>query len=276
LRPRRLSVSDIARLMANPYAVYARHILALHALDPLAAEPGRADEGRILHRVLHSFARRHPAALPADAAAELLAIFDERVAEYGENARIAAFWRPRLERFARWFEATEPQRRGEAQTHAEAAGELTVAAPAGPFTLRCTADRIDVMPDGSVAIYDYRTGSGQEKDVTDFTAPQLGLQALIAQEGGFRAVRGERRVAKLAWLLAKGEEGGEEKLYGRQDLDTLAEDARNRLTALLTHFDDETTPYTAMRRGGFKTAYRFDDYAHLARVEEWSGVSEEG
>jgi ATP-dependent helicase/nuclease subunit B len=132
------------------------------------------------------------------------------------------------------------------------------------------------MPDGSVAIYDYRTGSGQEKDVTDFTAPQLGLQALIAQEGGFRAVRGERRVAKLAWLLAKGEEGGEEKLYGRQDLDTLAEDARNRLTALLTHFDDETTPYTAMRRGGFKTAYRFDDYAHLARVEEWSGVSEEG
>ena len=31
-----------------------------------------------------------------------------------------------------------------------------------------------------------------------------------------------------------------------------------------------------MRRAAFTDSYRFDDYAHLARVAEWKGASEEG
>src|SRR5690606_27898011 len=40
LRPRRLSVSDIELWIANPYGLYARHILGLEALSPLGAAPG--------------------------------------------------------------------------------------------------------------------------------------------------------------------------------------------------------------------------------------------
>ena len=276
-RPRQLSVADIASLMANPYAIYAKHILRLAPLDPLDGGPGGGERGRIIHETLHRFARRFRNGLPDDCGAQLLAIFDDCASHYGDHARIAAFWRPRLERFSRWFAETEAERRAGAQIHAEVRGELTIDAPAGPITLRAWADRIDVRADGSLAIYDYKSGSmPPETDVLSFKAPQLPLAALIAMEGKFKNID-SRKVGKLAYISAKGgEPAGEELALTKQEPDALAKAARDGLLALLTRFDDAATPYTAMRRGGFANGYRFDAYAHLARVEAWSGVSEEG
>jgi ATP-dependent helicase/nuclease subunit B len=275
-RPRQLSISDIARLMANPYAIYARHILGLRPLEALEAEPGGAERGRIIHETLHRFARQFPRELPETVANELLGIFDSYTAPFGDNARIAAFWRPRMERFARWFAETEAERRqGVREIFAQVSGELSITTPAGPFTLRGSADRIDALEDGSLAIYDYKGGNlPSEADVAAFRSPQLPLEALIALQGRFRGVE-SHSVAKLAYLSAKGgEPAGEEKLAARESAEVLAKAAGDGLAKLLARFDDAETPYTAMRRGAFSS--RYDDYAHLARVEEWSGVSEEG
>ena len=46
------------------------------------------------------------------------------------------------------------------------------------------------------------------------------------------------------------------------------------LAKLVALYDNAATPYTAVRRAGF--SYRFDVYAHLARVAEWSAQPEEG
>jgi ATP-dependent helicase/nuclease subunit B len=47
---------------------------------------------------------------------------------------------------------------------------------------------------------------------------------------------------------------------------------------LITRFDRPDTPYEAKRRSAsaFKRAYNFDDYAQLARVQEWSDSGGEG
>ena len=45
LRPRKLSVTEIETLLADPYAIYARHILKLRPLDPLEQETDAADYG---------------------------------------------------------------------------------------------------------------------------------------------------------------------------------------------------------------------------------------
>src|SRR5690606_15106409 len=42
-RPRKFSVTEIETLRRDPYAIYARRILALQPLDPLIADPGAAD-----------------------------------------------------------------------------------------------------------------------------------------------------------------------------------------------------------------------------------------
>src|SRR5207302_1829665 len=44
-RPRELSVTEIEKWLRDPYAVYARRILRLRALDPLDAEVGPMDRG---------------------------------------------------------------------------------------------------------------------------------------------------------------------------------------------------------------------------------------
>jgi ATP-dependent helicase/nuclease subunit B len=277
-RPRELSVRDVAALMTNPYAIYAEHILGLVPLDALEAEPGGAERGRIIHETLHRFARRFPGGLPEDCAGELLAIFNGYTASFGDNARIAAFWRPRLERFAHWFTETEPERRqGIARIFAQVTGEMTVEAPAGPFTLRASADRIDMREDGSLVIYDYKSGAlPSAADVKAFKAPQLPLQALVAQHGALKGVK-SGTVAALVHISAKGgEPAGEESRVGAEDAQILAGSARDGLAALLGKFDDATTPYKAMRRGGFASGYRHDAYAHLARVEAWSGNGDEG
>ncbi len=275
-RPRRLSVSDIQALIINPYAIYAKHILELSPLNPLDEGPGGAERGQIIHDMLHRFARAFPGALPPASGRELLAIFDRCAALYGEHARISAFWRPRLERFAAWFEETEPARRRDAQVLTEVPGELTFEAPAGPFTLRARADRIDLHPDGSLALYDYKSGAmPTDAAVADFKAPQLPLEALIAFEGHFDGLA-SRRLVKLAYISAKGgDPAGMEREPSKEPPDVLARAARKGLTALIERFDHAATPYTAMRRTAFAESYRFDDYAHLARVAEWKGATTE-
>jgi ATP-dependent helicase/nuclease subunit B len=277
-RPRELTVSAIVRLMTNPYAIYAEHILGLAPLDALEAEPGGAERGRIIHETLHRFTRRFPDELPQDCARELLAIFDGHTANFGDNARVAAFWRPRLERFARWFAETEPERRkGVARIFAQVTGEMTIETPAGPFTLRASADRIDLHEDGRLAIYDYKSGSlPSAADVKAFKAPQLPLQALVAEKGELKGVK-SGEVAALVHISAKGgEPAGEESRIASEETAALAASARDGLDALIGKFDDSATPYTAMRRSGFTNGYRHDAYAHLARVETWSGNGDEG
>ncbi|MEJ2228218.1 MAG: double-strand break repair protein AddB [Alphaproteobacteria bacterium] len=140
-RPRRLSVSAIETLIANPYAIFARHILALSPLPPLEGEPENSDRGRLIHEALHHFARSYDAELPPAIVNELLAMFDECARLFDGHARVSAFWRPRLERFARWFAETEAARRDGARVFSEVSGELTMDAPGGAFTLTARAER---------------------------------------------------------------------------------------------------------------------------------------
>jgi ATP-dependent helicase/nuclease subunit B len=276
-RPRRLSVSAIETLIANPYAIFARHIMGLSPLPPLEGEPDNSDRGRLIHEALHHFARKYEAGLPPAIASELLAMFDACARLYDGHARVSAFWRPRLERFAQWFAETEAARRDGARVFSEVSGELTLDAPEGPFTLTARADRIDLRPDGSLAIYDYKSATmpGQ-KAVTDFRSPQLPLEALIATEGRFKGL-GAREVVKLAYISARGgDPAGEERPLEKVAPQELAKQAREGVAELIAHFDAPDTPYAAMRRAAFTSGYKYDDYAHLARVGEWLGADGEG
>jgi ATP-dependent helicase/nuclease subunit B len=272
LRPRRLSVSDVETWIANPYAIFARHILDLEPLPMLGGEPDAALRGALLHASLGRFAERFPDALPPDPEAELMQIARAVLAEVAAHPRIRAFWVPRLHRFARWFGETEAGRRtGVATTRAELGGEHILAAPAGPFTLRARADRIDIRADGLV-ITDYKTARGIDemaRRAVRGEAPQLPLEAAIARAGGFAHVD-ERRVVGLRYISASGgEPAGEEAMVDAGDIGQLASDVEAALGRLVAMYDDPSTPYRAVRRARFR--YDFDVYAHLARVAEWSG-----
>ena len=276
MRPRKISVSGVETWIANPYAIFAKEILTLYPLPPLGNQPDAALRGSIVHEALGRFATRHDESLPTDIETEILRIVGEVIGDYAGHPRVAAFWKPRLERFAHWFAATERERRtGVLRLIAESKGILMIDAPAGPFTLTARADRIDVSQAG-VTITDYKTGSnlaGLASRAANGLAPQLLLEAAIAAAGGY-AEAGKASVLALKYISASGgEPPGEEKLV-KGDVPALAQQALDGLGRLIAAFDDPATPYRAVRRGGF--TYDYDDYAHLARVKEWSAEGDEG
>ncbi len=269
-RPRELSVTRIERWIANPYEIFARHILKLEPLKPLGTEPDAAMRGSIVHDVLHDFSRAHPDALPDDVYGALMTAADDLFAKLGGSARVEAFWRPHFQRFARWFAATEPARRALATgTHTEVSGALDLNSG---FRLKARADRIDTTADGGVIIYDYKTGKPPiPKHVEDLYKPQLPLEAAIAAAGGFAGLD-PHPVRSLVYIQASGrQDGGEEQAATKGDAGALAERALEDLERLVAHFTEPGTTYEVKRRAGagFTNAYRYDEYEHLARVREW-------
>ncbi|MGH6974767.1 MAG: double-strand break repair protein AddB, partial [Stellaceae bacterium] len=133
-RPRRLSVTEIETWLRDPYAIYARHVLRLKALDPIDADPGAADRGLFIHAALDRFLREFPRELPEDATERLLAIGRDCFGDALRHPNVHAFWWPRFERIAGWVIGQETARRpGLAETHSEIDGSLQLAAPGGPF-----------------------------------------------------------------------------------------------------------------------------------------------
>lgn len=274
LRPRKLSVTAIEAWVRNPYAIFARYILSLDPLPPLGSEPDASSRGALVHGVLSEFAKAHPDTLPENIEAELSRIAERTLEAYSGSARIAAFWMPRLTRFLQWFAETEPDRRAAtARCVAETSGMLVIDAPAGPFTLTARADRIDAGND-HIVITDYKTGAvPSDKKVKSGQSPQLPLEAAIAaSESGFPGISPAATSALRYIRASGGEPAGEETVVKCDDVAALSQSAVDGLAELIAHFDDPSTPYQAVRRPGFR--YDYDDFAHLARVAEWSAHSD--
>ncbi|WP_119679749.1 double-strand break repair protein AddB [Indioceanicola profundi] len=269
-RPRKLSVTQIETWMRDPYAIYARKVLNLQALEEIDADPGAAERGQILHQALDEFVRAWPDKLPADALDQLLAMGRRAFGPLLEQPGVYAFWWPRFEKVAQWFIGIEQERRrgGTHPLATEVWGKVELPGPAGPFTLTAKADRIDRLGDGGLGLVDYKTGTPPSpKEVRLGMAPQLPLEAVIAKAGGFDGVAAAD-VGNLAfWRLSGNDPAGEIKEV-REDLPALAEEARAGLIELIRLFDDPDTAYASVPRPGW--APRYTDYAHLARVAEWS------
>jgi ATP-dependent helicase/nuclease subunit B len=275
LRPRKMSVTEIERWIANPYATYARRILKLEPLPPLGASPDASLRGALVHDVLSRFAIEFPVALPPAPIAELEKIASQVLESFTGHPRVAAFWMPRLKRFLAWFADGEGKRReGVVSVIAETSGRLVLAPGTEPFTLTARADRIDDKG-GAVVITDYKTGMiPREAWVLEGRSPQLPLEAAIALgEIGFPNLHG-RTVEALKYIRASGgEPAGEERAIKSKDIATLADNARQGLERLIKMFEDPETPYRAIRRPSY--SYDYDAYAQLARVAEWSAHVDE-
>ena len=273
-RPEQLSVTQIEAWRRNPYAIYARHILRLKALDPLDQDPNAPELGIAVHSALHEFTRKFPHALPTDALALLRAEGDAAFQPYLDRPNVWAFWQPRFQRIAAWWLGVERERRPLLNAIAtEIAGELVLPDVVPLFTLTARADRIDTMRDGALAIIDYKTGQPPEQNnIALGFAPQLALEATMALAGGFPGIAASL-VAELAhWQLSGNRNGGADKPVAGDPM-ALAAEARAGLIELVREFSSDNAAYAATPDPQF--APKYDDYAHLARNTEWLSEREQ-
>lgn len=268
-RPVSFSVTQIETWQRNPYAIYARRVLDLNALDPLDGEPGAADRGNLIHDALDGFIRAGPPEDPDAALAVLLEHGRQVFETVIDRPAVWAFWWPRFERIARWFIAAEAERAPSlSASHTEVRGAIDLPGPNGLVTLTAIADRLDHRSDGSWTIIDYKTGRVPRRaDVDEGLAPQLPLEALILRRGGFKDLPGGEAASLDYWRLTGGEPAGEMRAHDR-DVDALVDASEAGLLGLIQAFGDVDTPYLAVPDPDLAPA--FDDYAHLARIKEWS------
>ncbi len=273
-RPRRLSVTAIETWFANPYAIYARHILGLEPLRGAGEASDARDKGILYHAALHKFFKAHPSALPDNAASVLLRKLDEAAAELGFNLESAPFWRPRFARFAAWFAGAETGlRAGVEMLKSEVGGKLRVEAPRGPFEITARADRIDGVAGGGLRIYDFKTSANTAKISAGRGAPQLALEGLLAREGAFAGLPAGAS-AELFYVIATGGEPAGEIVTLTLPAEKIDAAAAGTL-ARIALFDDPATAYSYETRAIFRDKSEHDPYAHLARVQEWAGMIED-
>ncbi|MBR6409650.1 MAG: PD-(D/E)XK nuclease family protein [Alphaproteobacteria bacterium] len=268
-RPRKFSATSIATLMTDPYEIYAKYILKLPVLKDLDEGVGQTDYGTIVHDSLEEFTKTYDKAFEIKDAFEfLMNIGNRQFEKYPLEPKQKAFFKARFEKTAEWFCAIEKDQRDKIfKSVCEVWGKMTLKVPAGDVVLEARADRVDERKDGTYEIIDYKTGRAPSlAEMNSGYAPQLVVEAMIAQNGGFES-NGVKLAAKEVSRLAYWRMG--EKVVGQEkDVDLLVEKTEKQISELLRAFDDEKTPYLA--RPNPKHMPKYSDYEHLARVKEWA------
>lgn len=264
-RPRQLSVTEIKRLIRDPYAIYARRVLRLKPLNPLVQEPDALLRGVVLHSLFEAALKplRDGGSLPDLAGFMALA---ERLLEQ-EVAWPAArrLWLARLARVAPDFLAAEASRLARGRPAGfERRARLVLDDPG--FTLVGIADRIDRETDGRLAIYDYKTGTPPSAKEQRSFDKQLLIEAALAEQAGFEDV-GPGPVARAAFLGVGTRYAEVPAPLDETPPARVLADLRRLLAAYL----DPGQGFTA-RRMLHKDSDR-GDYDQLARYGEWDRTS---
>ena len=160
-------VTELELLIHNPYAFYVRHILRLNVKNDYWAMPDVRDFGNLVHSVIENATEF--------SAPTLVAQMDARAREVlGADNIVYHFWHKRFLEIAPLLVDVFSNKKGD---YAEISGKIKIAGR----NVRARADRIW---DGGVL--DVKTGAAPSKSqLLDGTMPQLPLEALILQSGGF-------------------------------------------------------------------------------------------
>ncbi|MEM9632431.1 MAG: double-strand break repair protein AddB [Pseudomonadota bacterium] len=273
-RPATLSITEIERLVRDPYAIYARHVLELQPVDPIGGEPGAADKGNLIHDALAEFLSTWTGAFDDSAVVALTDIGEDLFEPLDAFPAIRALWWPRFQRIAAGFVGYEAVRSGAIeQRFLEIGGGVELKLPGFDFRLRGRADRIDLLKSGGLSVIDYKTGQvPSQKQVDALLSPQLLLEAAMIKRHGFKDVPADAPVSELLYLQLKG--GAEPVIEARRnpketELEDLVEDAWTRLEQLIAHYAKVETGYRSRARV-MRERQMDGVYDHLARTQEWA------
>ena len=164
-------------LVRDPYAIYAQHILRLRSLSPLRPEADGRLKGNVFHAIMEQLF--HPNA-PRVTAERIEAVAKEQLEKDVPWPRVRTHWLGHLRDISgdllafqqKWLSSAEILK-------SEADGIYGV--PGTAFNITGKADRIDRAIDGSLVIFDYKTGKiPRKKEIAAFDR-QLLIEAVATR-----------------------------------------------------------------------------------------------
>jgi ATP-dependent helicase/nuclease subunit B len=264
-----MSVTRVEEWLRDPYGTYARYLLRLRKLD----EPGLAFGAREMGSLLHKVFERAALDPAPPTRARLDALFDALAPECGLVGAERRFWSAAVAGAFDWFSAFDAERRAKgAVASVEVEGGFALDGVEPPFTLTARADRIDVLHDGRVAIFDYKSGKAPTENQDEIFALQLALTGCVVEAGGFQSI-GPRTLAWYEYLRVLHRNGKEDGWRREGDEARAAlVNAERELRRWIAQYDDPATPYASQPRAEFVNDY--GDYDQLARRKEWAAAEE--
>ena len=265
-RPRGLSVTEIKRLIRDPYAIYARHVLRLRPLDPLVQAPDALLRGIVIHEILEHFIKDSV----LDAALLTRENFLRRAESLLEThvawPTARKLWLARLTRVADAFLSAETARRADGGPVAfEAKMNLTLTPL--DFTINGRADRIDRNSRGALRIVDYKTGAPPSQSQQAKFDKQLLIETALAEQGGLDGFD----PSPVAQAIFVGMGGAYKEVLApltEEPPDKVLSELKQLISAYLE--PDQGFSSRRMLHKDTDTG----DYDHLARFGEWDRTAE--
>lgn len=281
-----VSASRLETLAACPFRYFLKHVLKVEPPDTPEDDPTRwldpLQFGQLLHELYHTFMDRIDGGVTSrDAHADTLStLLEQKIEAY--RARIpvqheAAFRadRQRLERAARVFLAAEARQSDAEPVAFEVSFGQGVPVPPhrpSPIKVKLTGDvhlqlegridRVDRLPNGDYAIWDYKTGSMYAYDEQDLGADGQRLQwalyayafeEMLAEEGA------DGSVARSGYFFANGRAYGQRLASSPPPREAVG----TQLAPLLELAAQGAFPHVQKRRG----ACAFCDYRRICAGE---------
>jgi ATP-dependent helicase/nuclease subunit B len=258
MRPRTLSISDMATWVQNPYGVYAKHVLGLRHLPSPFEHNSALVFGTMVHLVLQKI-------LPlvqsktANIADTVDCIWEKYAGQFTPHECV--FWHWRLQQIVDWF-VQLPDNLKDQASYLEATGKIKI----GDFTIVGKIDRVDVV-DGEARVIDYKTGVLPSTGFVKYgISPQLLLEAWMVQDGLMQAVSQTPVSSASLWRLPTGWQNDTRITLDGENLDMFLVQLQEKIEKIITIFNNSDTPYLCHPRGRMYPS----PYDHLARVQEWS------
>lgn len=263
-RPKVLSVSTITKLMSNPYEVYASKILNLKPLKKIDEDPTSADFGNIVHEVIDYFTKSYPNGSFDFCLENFMQVGQNEFDRQSISPSLKILWWARFELIAKWFVNQDILRRDQLkEIFSEISGEYEIL----DHIITAKTDRIEIYQDNKAKIIDFKTGSIPFKsEVLLGYAPQLVIEALILNKGGFKVQSTTSDIEY--WKLNKVSSINLAYSNKKTNIEQLLVSVEAGITELIAKFSKSSTPYLCYPNP--QNRPKFDDYKHLSRISSVS------
>lgn len=257
-RHKKISITEISRLISDPYSIYAKRILQLKELEKIDFEPSYAEFGSFVHKALEEFVKN-----PQDV--NFLNKAEKIFEQYFLSNQSKLLWWPKFQNIFSDFMAQNNQFIN-SKNYLEFPVKMTIE----NLVINGKIDRIICDEQGNLEIFDYKTGQvPSTKDVLSGTDSQLVLAALAIIENEIESHLKNIDVKKFKslnyWKISSSQMGEIKKICDKNEkIQILISAAKEGLKKLINYFNCKENGYISAPN---KEIYISNEYSHLSRVE---------
>ncbi|NCA28036.1 MAG: hypothetical protein EBS92_02000 [Proteobacteria bacterium] len=243
--PTSYSITEISKLINNPYYIYVKKILKIEELKPIDYEPSNAEFGSFVHNALEEYIKN-----PDQVNFEK--IFDK----YFLSKQAKLIWLPKFKIFFEFF-LRDNQQFKNCQNFIEESINTQI----GNINLRGKVDRVIIKDNKSIVI-DYKTGqTPSSKSVLEWLEPQLLIYALILSEGILK----NYQINQLCYWKLNNSDGSKiiKILDDENEIENLIIKSKQQLKQIFDFFAENKIFFSTQKIDD-------DNIPNLSRIKEWS------